>query len=314
MSISKQQKGFTIVELMIAMLLGILISGGIGAMFVQGSKSHAEDDRFLRMIENGRFALDTIGRDIRMITFWGELLDPSIITNSLTAGEDCGLALFDASETIAFNNPNKSLTQFDVTSGACATQMGTVRANTVQLAIKHSRGTSLTSGQVENAVYLRTNGVAGELIQYKAATTPALTTGFQDWEFDPSLYYVRDESGEPYLCRLRLSGLGFAALTAGECLAHGVEHFNVLFGIDTDNDAIPNTYKSNPTAAEMAQAMTARVYVLVRSESEDPAYTNTKTYVLGDLTIAAANDNFYRRVFTTTVALRNPANLTALSN
>ena len=310
----ESQKGFTIVELMVAMVLGILISGGVGAMFVQGSKSHAEDDRFLRMIENGRFAIDTISRDLRMITFWGEMLDPSSITNSLTAGEDCGLSLFDATESVAFNNPNQSLTQFDITSGACATQTGTVRSNTVQLAVKHSRGTPITSGQGENVVYLRTNGVSGELIQYKAATTPALAAGFQDWEFDLSLYYVRDESGEPYLCRMNLSGLGFGAMTAGECLARGIEHFNVMFGIDTDNDAIPNTYKSNPTAAEMAQAMTARIYVLVRSESGDPAYTNSKTYVLGDLNIAAANDNFYRRVFTTTIALRNPANLAALSN
>lgn len=311
-----KHRGFTIIELMVAMTLGILITGAVSGMFVQGSKSHAEDDRFLRMIENGRFALDIIGRDLRMITFWGEMLDPSIVGSSLVVAEDCGLNLFDGNEAIAINNLQSSpaVVQFDVSSGNCPSQTGTVATGTSQLAVKHSRGTALTTGQEEDAIYLRTNGTIGELIQYKSGVTPALPTGFQDWAYDPSLYYIRDESGTPYLCRLTLAGLGFGAKTADECLAKGVEQFNVQFGIDTDNDAIPNQYKSNPTAAEMNQAVTARLFVLVRASSTDPAYSNAKTYVLGDLTVAAANDGFYRRVFSTTIALRNPANLASLSN
>ena len=38
-----------------------------------------------------------------------------------------------------------------------------------------------------------------------------------------------------------------------------------------------------------------------------PRYTNSKTYQLGDLTFGPFNDRFYRRVYTTTVLLRNPA-------
>lgn len=314
--VRRKQAGFTIVELMVAMVIGILVAGGVGAMFVQGSKSHAEDDRFLRMIENGRFAVDIISRDLRMTTFWGEMLDSSIISASLTVAEDCGLNLFDGAEPVLFNNPNASpaLVQFDITSDSCPSRTGTVRTGTSQLVVKHTRGMSATSGQEENAIYLRTNGVAGDLIQFKAGTTAALASGFQDWEFSPSLYYIRDEAGTPYLCRLDLTGLGFGAKTAEECLAKGVEQINVQFGIDTDDDAIPNQYKSNPSAAEMPRAVTARLHVLVRSASADPFYTNTKTYVLGDLNVAATNDNFYRRVFTTTIALRNPANLRALSD
>ena len=35
---------------------------------------------------------------------------------------------------------------------------------------------------------------------------------------------------------------------------------------------------------------------------------NDKTYVLGDATVSGGGDNFYRRVFSTTVKLRNPSN------
>ena len=312
--IRRSQGGFSLVELMVAMTLGLLISGGVGSMFLQGSRSSAEDDRYLRMIENGRYAIDVLARDLRMISFWGEMLDPGAINSSLVAGEDCGLDLFDGAAPVLGNNPHASppLVQFDITSGACATLTGTVSANTNQLAIKHTSGVSITAGQTEDAVYVRTNGFTGDFIQYKAASTPALTANFEDWTYRPSIYYVQANAGIPYLCRLQVVGLAFNATDVDECFAEGVEQFYVQFGIDTDNDSIANQYKSNPTIAEMNSAVTARIYVLVRSATADALMVNSKAYTLGDLSIAAANDNFYRRVFNTTVQLRNPANLAAL--
>lgn len=311
----RSQVGFTLVELMVAMSLGILISGGVGSMFVQGSRSSAQDDRYLRMIENGRYAIDVLARDLRMISFWGEMLDPGAIASTLVAVEDCGLDLFDGAAPILGNNPHATpaLVQFDIASGTCATLTGTVSPNTNQLAIKHTSGTPITAGQAEDTVYVRTNGFAGSFIQYKAATTPALPASFQDWTYQSSIFYIQANAGIPYLCRLQAVGLTFAATTADECFAEGVEQFYVQFGIDTDGDSIANQYKSNPTTAEMNSAVTARVYVLVRSATADALSVNSKAYTLGDLNIAAANDNFYRRVFSTTVQLRNPANLAALN-
>ncbi len=310
-----RQAGVTIIELMVAATLGLLITSGIGALYVQGSKSYAEDDRYLRMVENGRFAVDMISRDLRMISFWGELLDPAAISSALTAGEDCGLDLFDGAEAVQFNNPTGSpaVTQFDITSGTCGTLTGTVSTGTNQLAIKHTVGTGLVSGQENNVVYIRTNGSVGSFIQYVSGTTPALPAGYQDWEYTPFVYYIGDDGSTPYLCRLFLSALAFGAVTSDECLAEGVEQMYVQFGLDTDADGVANQYKANPVAAEMGQVVTARIYVLVRAATGDPQYVNAKTYTLGDLSVAAANDNFYRRVFSTTVKLRNPVNLAALN-
>ena len=64
-------------------------------------------------------------------------------------------------------------------------------------------------------------------------------------------------------------------------------------------------YTASPTAAELDQAVNAKIYLLVRSVSEVPGYTNDKTYSLGETTIAALNDGFYRRLMQTTVVLRN---------
>ena len=49
--------------------------------------------------------------------------------------------------------------------------------------------------------------------------------------------------------------------------------------------------------------------------SPDPAYTNDKVYALGDVTkdYSDNSDNFHRRVFMTSVRLRNQANRVLLN-
>jgi type IV pilus assembly protein PilW len=307
------QRGLTLVELMVALTLGLMITLAVGTAYVQSSRSTAEDDRYLRMIENGRFALSMVVTDLKMTSFWGELIDPGSITTGVTAEEDCDTDILDAGSAILVNSPNGSpaVTQFDINSTGCAALMGTVRANTMQLVTKHTTGVALETGAVDDVLYLRSNGASGMIIDDAASTAPP--AGFADWALDPSLYYVREEAGDlPRLCRLRLAGKGFGAVTNTECVADGIEQLHVEFGLDTDNDGLVNQYKSNPTTTEMGAALTARAWVLVRSDTADPAYTNTKTYQLGDLAVAAANDNFYRRVFSSTVELRNPANLATL--
>ena len=298
---------------MIAITLGLLISAAVGSAFVQGTQTHAQDERYARMIENGRYALDRMTQDLKMVFFWGEMLEPGAITTSLTAGEDCDIDLFDGAAPILFNNGNSSpaTSLFDISAGTCPGKTGTVASGTSQLAIKRIDGVSLTTGQSDGVVYLRSNGFAASFVD-DALTTPP-PADFNDWVYTPTVYYVRQEGAVPRLCKLRLSGLAFAALSEDECIADGIEQFHLQFGVDTDDDGVANQYKSNPTAAEIAQAVTVRVYLLVRAADADPHYSNPKNYVLGDLAVAAQNDGFYRRVFSTTVGLRNRASLARIN-
>ncbi len=308
-----RQSGVTLIELMVSMTIGLLISLIIGTVFVNGSRAYAQDDRYARMLENGRYALEQIVTDLRLIAFWGEMTDPAAIATALLPGEDCDIDVFDGSTPVLFNNPHAAppTVQFDIDANSCPDTMVDVRAGTSQLALKHTSGLGLTAGAADSVVFLRSNGTAGTLVDDAGST--ALPAGFQDWEYSPAIYYIGDIDGIPRLCRSQLSETAFpTASPDDQCVATGVEQFHVQFGLDTDTDGVVNRYKSNPTAAEMEQAIIARVYVLVRSETADPAYKNNKTYNLGDLVVDAGGDGFYRRVFSSTVKLRNPANLASL--
>jgi type IV pilus assembly protein PilW len=65
-----QQKGLTLVELMIAMTLGLLILLAIGSIYIGSRATFRMQDDNARLQETGRYALEVLGRSIRQAGFW----------------------------------------------------------------------------------------------------------------------------------------------------------------------------------------------------------------------------------------------------
>ena len=59
-------RGVTLVELMVAMLLGILVAGGIITVFLSTSSSNRVQTQLARMQEDGRFAIGRLNDDLAM--------------------------------------------------------------------------------------------------------------------------------------------------------------------------------------------------------------------------------------------------------
>jgi type IV pilus assembly protein PilW len=68
---SQNQSGMTLIEIMIALLIGAFLIGGIIQMFVNARQTYRMQDNLSRLQENGRFAMDFLGRDIRNTSYWG---------------------------------------------------------------------------------------------------------------------------------------------------------------------------------------------------------------------------------------------------
>ena len=174
----RTQRGLTIVELMVALVIGLLITGTAAALFLQGSRAHAEDDRYARMLENGRFALDLLAEDLRMADFWGEMLEPGLITNGAgVAGEDCGLNLFSGTDRLFYDNNHVGMTSatLNLNAAGCLAVTGAIDPGTDVLGFKRAAGTATTSlkplpAPYDQVVYLRTNGTTGSFV---SAGTPA---------------------------------------------------------------------------------------------------------------------------------------------
>ncbi len=118
------QRGLTLVELLIALTLGLIVVGALVAIFVSSNRSYQQNDALVAIQDNARFALDAISRDLAMAGYWGGVRPTDASLNirvsadgrddvpKATADGDCGPAaqdantfwLFDVGVPIVFRN------------------------------------------------------------------------------------------------------------------------------------------------------------------------------------------------------------------
>ena len=84
------QSGMTLVEIMVAMTIGIILLLALGSLFVNSTRVFKVNDEFSRMQENGAYALNTMGNDLRMAVFYGHIASNDLaIQGAITITNDC---------------------------------------------------------------------------------------------------------------------------------------------------------------------------------------------------------------------------------
>jgi type IV pilus assembly protein PilW len=68
---ARRHGGFSVIELMVAMVISLLLLGGVATIFVSSKGTYERVERLSRTQESGRFALDAIVRDIRSAGYMG---------------------------------------------------------------------------------------------------------------------------------------------------------------------------------------------------------------------------------------------------
>lgn len=68
---TRAPRGFTLVELLIAMTLGLFLVAAVLSVFLGGLNTFRATDSLSRIQENGRIAMEIMRRDIRQAGFWG---------------------------------------------------------------------------------------------------------------------------------------------------------------------------------------------------------------------------------------------------
>ncbi|WP_170153658.1 PilW family protein [Alkalispirillum mobile] len=68
-SVARQQRGLSLVELMVALVIASLLMLGIGQIYLSSSQTYRVQENLSRMQETGRFASYELKRDVRMAGF-----------------------------------------------------------------------------------------------------------------------------------------------------------------------------------------------------------------------------------------------------
>jgi len=110
----KHQQGLALIELMIAMTLGLLVVGALIMLFANSKETYLLNENLARLQENGRFAMHLVSRDLRWADYRG-CLTQDLLANAITGANNSGLNSSD-SVTIVYqpndclNSPNTTVT------------------------------------------------------------------------------------------------------------------------------------------------------------------------------------------------------------
>ena len=84
---ASRQSGMSLIELMVAMILGIFLMLGAVTVFNQSRSTYRAAEGLARLQEVGRLAMDVVESDLRMANFWGMNADATFIVNRAGSGD-----------------------------------------------------------------------------------------------------------------------------------------------------------------------------------------------------------------------------------
>ena len=113
----RRQDGFSIVELMIAVTVGLLVVAGMSAVFVNTSQTRAEIERNNRQIESGRYASSILAENLHMAGFFSafdpyELIIKPLPPNPPLGGTTPMTSMPDPCETTVTGNASSLINSF----------------------------------------------------------------------------------------------------------------------------------------------------------------------------------------------------------
>lgn len=315
----KPQSGMSLVELMVAMVIGLFLTAGVFTMFSMSSSNVTTTSQFNQLQENGRIALAIMERDLSQLGFMGDLTGTDFIVGTNTNVEiaaltsDCvGAGLNNA--TLPDDKPAhfRRLWGYENTATSeylSCLDYGDVKANTDVLQLKRFLGPSVLKGD-SNAIFAASN--SSQVAFFVGASPTATIENSRIWEYQHHVYFIADDaSGIPILRRKTLTSTG---MSNDEQLVEGIENIRFLYGFDNDGDSTPDSFMPASNVTELMwdnegfqRLVAIKAFVLVRSINQDRSYTNDTQYQLGDKAIIIpANDHYRRKIMSTTIVLENP--------
>ena len=372
------QAGFSLVELMVATLLGLILTAGVISVYLASSKDYSLNNALGAVQNNGRLALNFLEPKIRMAGFFGcgHVVQPDSILSTNLATDSNALAVqgyefsgtgMGATYQIKATHPGIETSASSWSPSLTDDIVETVGLNTTApggaipgsdilllheaapggvnlvypftddsdgLYVAASQDTQLAIGELalvtdcQHAGLFQITDIAknyrgGNRDRLGHSSNATLSPGnnpqgrfaHNDYGADSQilsygtyLFYVgigRDKNPALYQVSLRKD----ATLGRPVELVSGIENMQLLFGVDTDADEIPNQFLTADQITDWDQVVSVRIALLTHSAESSTDAPGAPSFTLfgptDGLTLTVPHDGRLRRVFEETISIRN---------
>jgi type IV pilus assembly protein PilW len=316
---ASRQAGFTLIEILVALVLTALVLGSVALAFAATSRNRGELERSARLVENAQYALQFLGDELRHAGYYAEL---NLSGVGWQLPDPCATAATALGYSVApFTAP--------------VAVMGYRPGDVMPLCLPHRRpGTAVV---VMHRLSVATTPVASAtgaaFVQVSKCTADPKPWVISDKPSDFTLrnldcattadirrvtvraYYVADcddcaADAIPTLKRAELEGAAISVTP----LVEGIENLQADYGFDGDGDGNADRWLAAPDATiapaygEWSNVMAVRLFALVRATdaSHEPPDA-VRSFNLGPAGYVTAPDDGYKRVQLASIVRLNNA-------
>ena len=321
----RQSSGFSMVELLVAMVVGLVIISGAFSLHSTTRKTQMVNEMQIDMVADARFAIDMIAYDLRHAGMWGGTNNADLIScksseavacTASTAGEslpaavsgDCSNGWYYDLSTAVFATDNSASNPYSTT---CIPASEGHVASTDILEVRYA-DSNVPAALQANQLYVRSNAINGRL--FVGATQPVIdaydtASQTRNHQLHAYAYYISNYSdaagdGIPSLRRVAL--INGPALQ-NQLLLSGVTDLQVRFGVDMDNDDAIDSYVDPDDVVDWSRVYAAKIWLVLRSNEKQKGVDTTKKFsIAGAAPVKLGGVDDYRYFMVTSVVnLRN---------
>jgi type IV pilus assembly protein PilW len=289
----KAHKGFSLIELMIAIPISLLVLFAVLKIFTANIHGVSMQNGFSRVQENGRMAIELISRDIRGADYWGCANDSSEITNNLSDTSSVDLDLSDGG--IEGSNDVSSLT-IDSQNVLDGTDTLTLRGaqsysnvavessmSTTSDSITVTSGNSIESGdmilitdcEVGDIFSNTSNTASNATLSSTSSLSTTYDTGAQILSPSSKTYFIAASASDASVYSLYRSVNGSASE-----MVRGINDLQISYGEDTNSSGSVDKYYDADSVDDMDDVLTIRIELMSESGNGVSGSSLERTYTV----------------------------------
>lgn len=333
----KKQQGLSLVELMIAIVLGLILVAGVIELFVNNRQVYRVQDAQSRLQENGRYAMKVLTQSIERAGYLGCATRSALNINNMLNTPNTYLwdiiTPIEGQEATGANSWTPSIDS-SITNPVGGSDILTIRTieppelrvvshPTTGLPGSESIIVNSSNGLVTGDIVLAHDCVAGVIFEITSATpnngtlqhaqgtgtanTPGNVTEALGYNFGAgwvnkvatNSFYVRN-NGNAQVASLYRKTAGDPAVE----LVEGIESMQVSYGVDTTGNGSADAYQTANQIGNWNNIVSVRIDLVMVSLEDNLTVNESQEYNLEGNNIDPG-DRRLRKIFTRTVTLRN---------
>lgn len=331
----RSQRGLTLVELLVGLTLGLIITTAMLLLFANASANGQNLARSGQQIESGRYVSELLREDLRLAGFYGELLVDGVNANYSAPDPDpCSTTPtgWNSGSPATIPAPVRGYTpaQADLLTCLSNRKAGTAAIAVRRLSVDRVDPAGISTGNTQYYVqysFCNTDASSPQLIfdvdkaaftlRNRACSAPNTVRAYMS-----RVYYVADcnrcgTGGDTTPTLKRVDLVGNTLVTTA--LADGVDDLQLEYGFDTTaypGDGSADVYHPELVTTEpnvlWKNVMTVKAHFITRSLDRvlGDQLAPAQEFELGSIgTVTAPADGYTRRAYSSVIRLVNPSSV-----